>query len=396
MQLVYQTFGFIWLFHLVAVWAGEAALFPVEVNKQLEKQSAALKTLYIEVDLTTVKNGREVTYLQTAYFEGDRFRIVAPSDVSFDGEMLWLVGTRPPGQHPSAIIRKTKIRNTTEKTPSFNELYWRFPYFEAAGIFGPHYPRDIAAFKSLEPALIRFAENNETLEIKPEGAQFRVRGSVDDWVLLNFREIDLVTYQKQLERGNFEPERVSREIASLRKACARIPKRTVSMLLDAKHGYLPLEREDSTAEGQLIARYSVEEWKYFQDVEAWLPAKCTASYFTNPYDLNTFSQEPVQRIRMNLKKAEFTARKTEFVLINAPEYRVAGNEVHDETIKNAPDGVRTPVILTLAADGRVLQHSIAVVETSIATHRLWIWIVLSVFAVPPILFLIWRFRFKKQ
>src|SRR5438034_74655 len=271
---IYRTCAPVTLFCLVAVWAGEAATLPVEVREQLEKQRAALRTVYFEFEQTTLRNDREVTYTNTAYFEGDRFRVKAPSDVSFDGELMWLVSTHPRNVRPPFILRKTKIRNTTETTPSFNELYWRLPYFEAAGIYFPPYPKDVRTFEALEPMVLRFVENSESIEIMPEGAHLRLRFYVDDWVLLNSREIDPVMFRKQIEGMPISPERKSYEVSILQKTRTMVPKRTVSMLLDSNHSYVPLEREDRSADGQLIARYGVQEWKYFADVAIWLPAKC--------------------------------------------------------------------------------------------------------------------------
>lgn len=391
MQLIYRTCAYVWIISIVAVWAAEAATFPIEVRAQLEKQRKALRTVYIEFEKTMVRNGGDVSFTNTAYFDGDRFRVKAPSDVSFDGEMLWLVSERL--KRPS-ILRKTQIRNTTETTPSFNELYWRLPYFEAAGIYFPPYPKDVRAFESLEPIVLRFLENSDPFEIMPEGANLRLRFSVDDWVLLNSREIDQVMFQKQLSGMPISPEMISNEVSSLQNARAMVPKRTVSMLLDSNHSYFPLEREDRSADGGLIARYGVEEWKYFADVTLWFPTKCVVSYFTNAFQPESVLRSPVQTIQINLKNAEFTARKTEFVLINTAKYRVAGTEVHDETISNSVDGVRRPVMLTIAADGTLLNEAIPVKISG--NRRSLILIVLFILAAPPVLFLLLRSKLSKQ
>jgi hypothetical protein len=191
------------------------------------------------------------------------------------------------------------------------------------------------------------------------------------------------------------PAARSNEVAHLEKMQAMVPKRTVSMLLDSKHGYAPLEREDRTAQGQLITRFRVEEWKYFSNAAIWLPAKCVVSHFTHPYRFDEFRETPVQTILINLKKVDFAPRKTEFVMISDPRYRVAGTEIHDETISNVVDGVRRGAILIMSANGTLLDQGVPLIRSP-RSRPVMIGIMLLILAAPPFIYFFWQRRAPRQ
>lgn len=382
------TFLFLCLF----TFLNSDAALPDDVMSELAKQQVALTNVYLVIEQTTLRSNREVRFTQTALFQGDRFRMKAPADVAFDGEVLWHVSKRPTNEIPAAILRKTKIRNTPDATSSFNQLYWRFPYFDAAGIYCPPYPKDLRSFRMLEPIVLRFLENNESFEVSNEGEHLRLHFVVDDWVLLNFREIDPQIFRKEIEGSSPVPEAKSNAVNSLVRAQTMHPKRSVSLLLDANHGYAPVEREDRTADGQLIARYKVEQWKFFEAPGIWLPEKCSIAYFTGPYSLDQFAPDPIQIVKLELKLADFEAREETFVLIEDPNYRVAGNEVHDETIYNVEDGIRRPVALTIAADGRLIKSGAYTVN--IGSRKMMIALVLVTLAIPPIIYVLRNFRMR--
>jgi len=72
------------LINFAAACGAKASAFPAEAREQLDKLRVALRTVYLEVEHTSTLT-RPGTYTFTAYFEGDRLRVKAPSDVAFDG-----------------------------------------------------------------------------------------------------------------------------------------------------------------------------------------------------------------------------------------------------------------------------------------------------------------------
>lgn len=391
----------LWVFGLAGAWASpndivqrnEAAL-PAEVREHLEKQRTALRLLYIEYEQTVFVNNLESTSTNSVCFQGNRFFIKngdQDSEVSFDGDVMWTAESRP----THVMLRKTSLTNTARLT----ELYWKLPYFEAAGIYCPMYPWELGQSSFLEPAALKFVENSDSTEIVQEGANLRVTCYVDDWVLVNIQKTNLETFRKTLENSPTGSESISNQLDILERAQKLIPKRKISMLLDSKHGYALAERADWTADGQLIARFNSEEWEYFEQAGLWLPGRCLVSYFTKPYLLDKFSAEPVRKLVVNLKSAEFAERKIEFTLSKAPKYTVGGTILLDDGFTTTTgNGLKTPVMLTVTADGRLLQKSASLAQGEISTgmRRLWISILLFIVFLPVLLFLLWRSRVKED
>jgi hypothetical protein len=245
----------------------------------------------------------------------------------------------------------------------------------------------------LEPVVLRFIDNSESTAILEEGVDLRVTCYVDDWVLVNIRKKDLALMRKELERSGTKPEIISKEMSTVERMRNMVPKRRVSMLLDSERGYALAEREDRSADGQLIARFRNGQWKYFGDAAMWLPGRSLVSYFTGPHSFDTFAEEPVLELTLTLNTAQFSDREAEFTLSKTAKYSVGGTWILDDAITETTDiGTETAAILTVAADGSLLRGSI---PQTFGYRRLWIAMVLFILAFPTVLFFIWRSRSKK-
>ena len=392
------------LLYATVTFVARSAQLPAEVRSQLDEFHAALGTMFLEVKHTRIRNSATNEYIFTAYFQEDQMRVSAPGDTAFDREMLWRANTHP-GSSPESptlsIVKKTQVRNTTKTSLSFTSHFMRFPYFDSAGIYAPLYPLELRSFESLQPAVLHFQSNHDTMDISMEGKNIRVNFHVNDRVFLNLRSIDPEEYRHQI-KGNISlnAEEKEAEIRNLIKTQSMTPMRRVSMLLDAEHGYLPKEREDRSSEGKLISRHKVTQWKHVKEKNIWLPLKCNVSYYVLRFSMQRFSENPIEEIAMELTHVDFSPRDIIFSLLDDPKYRVAGTRVFDETLATMTDGARRPVSLTIATDGKALRDKVSTItaanEMTPSKRRSVILLLLLAFSALPLFLLFRRFRPTKQ
>jgi hypothetical protein len=371
---------------------------PSNVRSQLENQKEFLKHVSIQYDETLFRGDKQFTSTNTAYFEEKSFLVNEGMVYAFDGDVLWTVTINPNPDKPIPEDHYTLHKIYTKKAPTFSFvcLYWTLTYLDAAGIYAPKYPRELKSFEGLRPLATHLAENGNLLEAKEEGANFRITGYVDDWVLANARATDPDTFRKNLQRTPADSNIISNEVKLLGHMRAMSPQRKISMLLDSKHGYFPIEREDFSADGHLIMRFKVEDWKYFESVSMWLPSRCIVLCFANPYTLSKFSDEPVQKYVITLNTADFSQKHAEFNLLKVAPYNTPGTWVYDEAIMEKAGGVETPVILTVSADGRLLHDRVSGGHSleDMKLRRFWILCLIVVLGIPPLVALIRRLTGK--
>ena len=126
------------------------------------------------------------------------------------------------------------------------------------------------------------------------------------------QKVDLDEYQRHLDRTPNTKEWIAQEIDNVKRFKAMKPIRKVSLLLDAKHGYAVAERDEWTAAGQHIGHIVSEDWKFYDAPGIWLPGRCVASYYTEPYGLKDFAKEPVHTETHELKRVEFGTKEIAF------------------------------------------------------------------------------------
>lgn len=381
---------------IVVLSVGSAVAEPLlpEVLEALKEQRGALETLYLNYAQTLSFDARVVELEHTLYVEGNRFLIDdSERDVSFDGEAMWLGNKQGPTSATNLILRRTSLSHPYDLT----SLNWQLPYLAAAGIHFPQYPSELSEFSGLEPAALYFLENGDLVDAVRKGNELRLTFDAEDPVLINLRKVDLDVYRKRLEDKGMPPASILEEVRKVGMGQRKNPIRNVTLILDAGHRYALVGREDRTENGKLIARYSVGEMKFFEDVRMWLPERCVVAYYTNPYILDKFSEQPVRTVEFRLAVAEFTDREIEFALIKTEKYGTAGTWVLDDRITEpTPSGLETPVIFTVAADGNLVRENTLSVLPSQGMRVFWILLIGAILAVPLVFLLILRVMESKR
>ena len=286
---------------------------PPEVQQQLTKQKAAMSIVYLEYaesysgTLSEYKNDVAKTY--AVYFDGSRFyhheRTPGHDNQrSFDGKLVYMGTGRG--------AKKMSISDAPDLMRYSKWCDW--PYPDAAGFYAPSYVTEMEKFSSLEPVVLHYLEHSDSAKSEAEGDNLRVTLEVEDVELINVRQINLDDYQKDLERRPNTREWVADEIKTVKRLQSMKPTRKVSFLLDAKHGYAVAEREEWTAAGERIVHIHSDGWKYYAVPGVWLPERCVAAYYTSPFRLDNFSDQPVLTVTHELKAVEFGKKDISFNL----------------------------------------------------------------------------------
>ncbi len=130
--------------------------------------------------------------------------------------------------------------------------------------------------------------------------------------IVEIQKLDLDEYQRRLQRTPNTKEWIAQEIENVKRFKAMKPIRKVSLLLDAQHGYAVSERDEWTAAGEHISHIVSEDWRFYEGPGIWMPSRCVASYYTEPYGLKDFSKEPVHTETHELKRIEFGKKEIAF------------------------------------------------------------------------------------
>jgi len=376
---------------------------PPEVREQLEKQRDALKLFYIEYDDSVVSNGRTFPVRKyTAYFDGNRFTVKinggSMNEYAFDGKFLW--DGNEPVAGKSRVFSKSLASSSDDPNVLFG-WFWRISYCDGASLFMPTYCSGLPEYTSLEPMALRDLEKSDSAKIEREGANLRITVNVEDAILSNWHNADLERYRRNLAAGNNPPEYISREMETVKRMQAMIPKRKISMLLDSQHGYSVSEREEWTYDGRRIARVEAKDWKYYENVGIWLPQECIVSSYATPMTFAEFWDNPQHIRTIVLKAAEFGKKDIEFALSNRPEYKVGGTTFTDRTLPEVREHDYTQLVAyTISANGDLLRRSaLFVLDNTKKGHQrqiIWKIILLALMAVPPGIFVFHYFKNRKQ
>jgi len=377
---------------------------PPEVREQFAKHVAAMKLFHLEFSDLWFESGFVGGSQARSWsidFEGGHFyyrkervssekgnSITYVSEVSFDGDIVY---TAQPGPR----VHLTKFSVTDAADPYYTRKRWEFPYFDAAGFYVPERMSELKEFASIEPLVVHYLKESDSTKVENEGENVRITARVPDPESVAAHGIDLDRYQKFLEASRpGHPETVAKEIAIYKRLQSTTPRRIVSFLLDPKHGYGVVEREERTEGGQRIVRTQVKDWKYFEKGTIWLPGQCVVWFHTLPGELDKFSDEPTSTNTFILKLVDFEGgRNIQFALDQKSDYQKAGATIHDRTVVEARANPNHGVTYTVAADGKLLRTSAEKVRT-----RRFFWIMfLILLAIPPLfLFIRWLRKTKGQ
>ncbi len=87
----------------------------------------------------------------------------------------------------------------------------------------------------------------------------------------------------------------------------------MALLLEPKHGYGIVEREEWNPAGQRIARLQSEDWRFYEGAGLWLPNRCVAFYYARPREfVSEFSEQPIHFVTNELKHVEFGEKDIPF------------------------------------------------------------------------------------
>ena len=119
-------------------------------------------------------------------------------------------------------------------------------------------------------------------------------------------------YERYTRQMPNPPEFIAGELERVRQLKAMKPVRTISLLLDAMHGYAVAERGEFTADGGKIVHIVSDNWQFYPDAGIWLPGRCVASHYSRRLNILDLSPEPVHFATNELIRAEFGKQNIPF------------------------------------------------------------------------------------
>jgi len=379
---------------------------PTEAQAQLERQAGALRAFSIEYDEMpwTPKEGNFMVRSHVVTFDGPRFyesthttptrAEIKMSQVdfesAFDGQFAYCGSPRYPEfkKRPTTL---TKYLPSDLTDPVRRDMLFLFPYLDEAGFYVPIYLHELSQFTGIEPLILRYLKESESTQIMPVGADIRVSVRVKDVTVATVREITPEDAQKEMGTGTEGDQ----ELARIRRFQTMEPIRKVTFLLDPKAGFNAVEREEFAASGKLIRRIECRDWKYYDTPGVWLPGQCVVSNYTNPHDLETFSEEPVSASEERLKNIRFGSQDIVFSLDKHPSYLEAGAMIVDRSLPEARLRSSHAVGFVIAGDGKLLRTSSesAMSEMDGRKSRYWVSTAFVILACLPFIFL-WMLKKK--
>jgi hypothetical protein len=264
--------------------------------------------------------------------------------------------------------------------------FFDFPYLDAAGFYTPCSIADLEGFGAIQPLVLHYLRESEATIVQPTNEMLLVTFRVPDRVLASARDVDLEQRRKVLQSGRNSPEAVDREIENLRKMQGATPKRIITFILDPKYGYAPVGREERTPAGQRIVRIRSGLWKQYAPAGIWLPGQCVASYYTNPFALTDFADEPRLTVTLDLNRIEFRPKKAgSFVL----DYRTPGTLIVDRSSPEARQAPSHQVLYTAPADGLSLRRMGEGVVQELNRTRFFAWMVANGVIMGIVVAVLW-------
>ena len=301
-----------------AAWDSNKLQLPLEVREQLEKQKAALKNVYLE--LTERSEGKltghdySETHSYCAYFDGRTFSLEErlsqqekyDNTFTFDGKNFWW------HSHRNRRITKAPLA-AAASVIKFRLKQW--PYMHAAGVYAPEFVPEIERFSGLEPLALHYLRHGKLNEVETVGQDLQLTFEVQVPEMVVIQNMDLEAYQRDLDASPNSAEWKAAEIDRVKRVKAMKPTRTVSLLLDSKHGYAVAQRDEWNAAGQKLIHAESDDWKISETTGVWLPGRCIVTCYARPLlYVDDLSAEPVHTITYELKRVEFGKQDIPFAL----------------------------------------------------------------------------------
>jgi hypothetical protein len=375
----------------------------------LEKQAAALAVVHLEYSeakagAVSQVYGRPTSY--TADFDQNRFyqrredanrnrgglvdRLIhgrferaVHEDAFSDGVCYSGEPRRGGGEFPAALA-KYALDDRTD--PDRSARFFDFPYLDAAGFYTPCSIADLEGFIALRPLVLHYLRESEATTIQSTNEMLLVTVQVPDRVLMSARDVDLENRRKMLQSGKNSPDAVNQEIENLRRMQGATPKRIITFILDPAHGYAPVEREERTPAGQRIVRIRSGSWKQYASSGIWLPGQCVAWYYTNPFALTDFSDEPRLTVSLDLNRIEFRPKKP---CLSVLDYKTPGTLIVDRSSPEARQAPNHQVLYTAPADGQSLRRMGEGVVQELNRTRFFTWMAANSVIMGIVVMALW-------
>ena len=395
----------------------DAELRP-HVRQTLVRHASVMSSVHLEYTVTITSPVREDINRRDSYsedFAEDRFyqryeqqvpdskgKLRARVDEATFESNIYCFGSPASRWMRSASLTKAQVDDATD--PIQNSRLTRFPYFEAANVYAPDTMSEMSTKPGVQSLLLHYLELSDSTTIDRLGQQLRVTVRIPDKELLMSIEMDVETERKRLERQNsaIQEDRmniplldVDEHLDAWRKRQTKIPKRTVTFLLDEQHGCRILEREEWTADGERIVHVVADRWEYYQRADVWLPRRCVSTYYTFPGNLTHFSDKPVLMLTNELTRIAFGLRGDVIQRLDQrDDYRKPGTRVTDRTSAEARARSNHQVTFRVAADGTLLREAAYRASGEMTTSRVYSWLI-AFLALAFLPILVWRL-FKER
>jgi hypothetical protein len=373
------------------------------IQVQLEKQAAAMATIHLEYSET--QTGEDVPsyyggtttystyfdanrfYLRTIYLYNNRSGKHTIHEDAFDGTFFYY-GDPERDFGPPGILTKYLPSDITDPERS-QSIYFR--YFEAAGFYPPQSIADLNASSYIQSLVLHYIKESDSTTIEKKGENLYVTVYVPDPLIVRAQATDLEKQRETLRPLRNGTNWINKEIETLKEMKTLIPRRTVKFVLDSKHGYGVVERDDFTASGQKIVHVQSDKWKYYETADVWLPNRCIESYYTGRFAYTEFSDQPRLTVMFELNHVDFGPQTNAQFALNYDKPR---SLIVDRTTPEAQENPDHKVTYTVAANGTLLRGVALNVlpEMNRARHWFWICVFLVLLGLPLIVFLIQHWR----
>ena len=320
-------------------------LLPLNIEKELRHHTEVFEGLHLEFTQTTLmRDQRPVVKNFYADFDGNSFyerrelvnEVTNIIERAFDGTVAYAAD---PQQHFGENLRKAMIMKYLVADTSDDDrrkTLFEFPYLNYAGYYVPEFLSQLETFRSVRPLVLLYSDQGDNLQLNVSNGVTRITLVTTD-LILNMRDATQPSWVRQYLGDHASP------------------KRKIMALLDASYNYAQTERDEWTESGQHIVHVECRNFKLYKEGNIWLPKVTVAVYYTDPYRLSEFFDEPIKVVTNRLVFIDFKRRDAPFSLASTPAYRAAGTIVLDRTVPEARSNLDHQVIYTIAADGEKLR-----------------------------------------
>ncbi|MEX1228678.1 MAG: hypothetical protein WEB58_00465 [Planctomycetaceae bacterium] len=391
---------------------------PEDVRSALQSNAEALSTVSIEYKVTKEGQRQPEGLLQRSYVgpyeywesaRGEHFYqktryehrdlstgeiVPETKETAFDGRVFYL-GTRDSGSSRRLpLLVKYRASEEADSDSDKNQIL-SSPWLDAAGFHVPSSPAEWGQGAGIESMLLHAVRLGKLISVETGMRDGRdvlhVHVEMPDPLIEQVKDVDFEHNRKLLESGKNSPELIEREMAVLRKLKSLEAKRTIQFILDPSRRYCVLERQELSAEGQVILTCSCDEFESFQDGRIWLPRRCIMYQQQHPaifYTVHAADEDrPKLTVRTELVDIAFSVPDNVQFALN---YDMPGTHILDRASPEARESDRGVVTYTVSADGKI--HDEMENNGLGSTARTIIWVNIALLVMIAVIFAIRRVR----